>query len=297
MDKDRALSTQRRVTVNSLRDMAAAESPQRIVMITAYDNASARLVDRAGVDVVLVGDSLGMTMLGYDSTLPVTMDDMVRATAAVSRGCERALVVADMPFGSYQASVDEAVRNASRLLAEGGAHAVKLEGSGAHVLDVVERLVESGIPVMGHLGLTPQSVNAFGGYRTQAKDAMGAADLLEACLVLEALGAFAIVLECVPEELAARAAQLAEIPMIGIGAGIGCDGEVQVFHDILGLTEFLPRHAKRYADLSSAIVNAVGQYAEDVRERSFPGVGQSVSMDPDTLAEAERIFAADEGDE
>lgn len=297
MDKERAVTRQRRVTVTSLRDMAAGESPQRIVMITAYDHASARLVDRAGVDAVLVGDSLGMTMLGFGSTLPVTMDDMVRATASVSRGCERALVIADMPFGSYQASVDEAVRNAARLLAEGGAHAVKIEGSGTHILDVVERLVESGIPVMGHLGLTPQSVNALGGYRTQAKDAIGAADLLESCLMLEAFGAFGIVFECVPEELAARAAELLEIPVIGIGAGIGCDGEVQVFHDVLGLTEFLPKHAKRYADLSSTIVKAVGQYADDVRSRSFPGVDQSVSMDPGILAEAERIFAEEEIDE
>lgn len=281
-----------RVTVTRLREMAAPEDPQRIVMITAYDHATACLVDGAGVDAVLVGDSLGMTMLGHDSTLAVTMDDMVRATGAVARGCKRALVIADMPFGSYQGGVETAVANAARLLAA-GAHAVKIEGSGAHALDVVERLTDSGIPVMGHLGLTPQSVNALGGYRTQAKEAPAAADLLEACVVLEALGAFAIVLECIPAELAARAADLLDIPIIGIGAGSSCDGEVQVVHDILGLGGRTPRHAKRYAEIGSAIAQAVSSYAADVRSGVFPGEEQTVHGDPALIAEAEILFAAE----
>jgi 3-methyl-2-oxobutanoate hydroxymethyltransferase len=269
-------------------------------MLTAYDFNSARLVEAAGVDAILVGDSLGMTVLGHNSTLPVTMDDMVRATAAVSRAVDRVLVIADMPFMSYQPSLEVALVNAGRLLAEGGAQAVKIEGAGPNALSVTEELVEAGVPVMGHVGLTPQSVNALGGYRTQARDAEAAAKLLEDCVALEEAGAFAIVLECIPAELAQRASQLVSIPTIGIGAGAGCDGQVQVFHDILGLGDFLPRHAKRFADLGAAVRDAVSTYASEVRDGSFPGAEQTVHVDASVVAQAEVLYSAaldDEDDE
>lgn len=275
----------RPVTTATFRALKA--SGQRIVVVTAYDVSAARLVDAAGVDAVLVGDSLGMTVLGYDSTLPVTMDDMLRATAAVVRGTARALVVADMPFMSYQASSKEGVRNAGRLMAEGGAGAVKLEG-GAGIAKTVRRITAAGIPVMGHVGLTPQSVHQLGGYRVQGKDADAAARLLDDCLALQEAGAFAIVLECVPAELAEIASKELSIPTIGIGAGAGCDGEVQVFHDLLGLGgDFTPRHARRYAELGAAAREAVTAYAADVRLRTFPAEGQSTHMDA-TVAEALR---------
>lgn len=273
-----------RVTVSAFR--ALKESGTRIVMLTAYDYNSARLVEAAGVDAVLVGDSLGMTVLGHDSTLPVTLDDMLSATAAVSRACSRVLVVADMPFMTYQVSHEEGMRNAGRLVAQAGAHAVKLEGATPSVLGLVRSLTEAGVPVMGHLGLTPQSVNALGGYRTQARDEAAAAKLLADCLALQDAGAFAVVLECIPAELATRATELLSIPTIGIGAGVGCAGEVQVFHDILGLGTFLPRHAKRYADLGERIVEAVASYASDVRGSAFPTEAQSSHVDPAIVAAA-----------
>ena len=280
-----------RITVNSFAALKAAERP--IVMLTAYDHPSARLAEKAGVDAVLVGDSVGMTVLGLDSTLAVSMDDMVRHCSAVSSACERVLIVADMPFMSYQAELAEGVRNAGRLVAEGGAHAVKVEGASAATLELVDRLVAAGVPVMGHLGLTPQSVHALGGYRSQARDGQAGAKLMRDALALEKAGAFAVVLECIPAELAERVSGLLGVPTIGIGAGAGCDGEVQVFHDLLGLGERLPRHAKRYADVSAAIVSAVEQYAADVREGRFPGDDQTVHADPEALAEAELLFAGD----
>ena len=273
----------RPVTTATFRARKAAA--QRIVMLTAYDASSARLVDAAGVDAILVGDSLGMTMLGYDSTLPVTMDDMTRATAAVTRVARRALVVADLPFMSYQASADDALRNAGRLMSEGGAGAVKLEG-GIEVAETVRRMVAAGIPVMGHVGLTPQSVHQLGGYRVQAKDAPAAERLLDDCHALQDAGAFAIVLECIPGELAVLVSAELEVPTIGIGAGAGCDGEVQVFHDLLGLGgDFTPRHAKRYAELGAAVREAVAAYAADVRSGAFPGEEQTTHMDAAALAE------------
>jgi 3-methyl-2-oxobutanoate hydroxymethyltransferase len=275
----------------ALTALKAAGRP--ITVITAYDYHSARLVEQAGVDAILVGDSLGMTMLGHDSTLPVTMDDMVRATAAVSRAATRALVIADMPFMSYQPSIELALVNAGRLLAEGGAHAVKIEGASASSLQVTTELVDAGVPVMGHVGLTPQSVNTLGGYRTQAKDAAAAAMLMDGCRELQDAGAFAIVLECIPSELANRVSELLTIPTIGIGAGVGCDGQVQVFHDLLGLGEFVPRHAKRYTDVGQAITDAVSAYVEDVRARSFPGEPQTTHVSKDVIAQAELLFSAD----
>ncbi len=273
----------RPVTTTTLRARKAAS--QRIVMITAYDASSARIAEAAGVDAILVGDSLGMTVLGFDSTIPVTMEDMVRATSAVTRVTRRALVIADMPFMSYQASVDDALRNAGRLMSEGGSGAVKLEG-GAVVAETVSRLTAAGIPVMGHVGLTPQSVHQLGGYRVQAKDAPTAERLLDDCRALQDAGAFAVVLECIPAEIAAIASADLDIPTIGIGAGAGCDGEVQVFHDLLGLGgDFTPRHAKRYAELGDAAREAVAAYAADVRMGTFPGEGQTTHMDAAALGE------------
>ncbi len=254
----------------------------RIVVVTAYDTPSARLLEEAGVDAILVGDSLGMTVLGFDSTLPVTMDDMVRHTAAVSRGARRALVIADMPFMSFQATRADALRNAGRLMAEGHAGAVKLEG-GAAVARTVERIVSAGIPVMGHVGLTPQSVHQLGGYRVQGRSAEAAVALLDDCQALQSAGAFAIVLECIPAELARHASRELDIPTIGIGAGVGCDGEVQVFHDLLGLSDFTPRHARRYAEVGAAIRDGVAAYATDVRAGIFPGEEQSSRMDLEAL--------------
>lgn len=276
----------RPVTITALRGMKSAHRP--IVMVTAYDAPSARLVDEAGVDAILVGDSLGMVVLGHDSTLPVTMDDMLHHTRAVVRGATHALVIADMPFMSFQINAEEALRNAGRLMAEAGAHAVKLEG-GARMAGTVARLVESGIPVMGHVGLTPQSVHQLGGYRVQAKESAAALELLDDCRALESAGAFAIVLECIPAELAAIVSAELEIPTIGIGAGAGCDGQVQVFHDLLGLGgEFVPRHAKRFADVGSAIRDAVTAYAEEVRGGAFPSAAESTVMDPAAVAEVDR---------
>lgn len=289
MSVHREADFERPLTTSAFR--ARKESSQRIVMVTAYDVSSARLADAAGVDAILVGDSLGMTVLGYDSTLPVTLDDMLRATGAVVRGARRALVVADMPFMTFQVSAEDALRNAGRLMSEAGAGAVKLEG-GVLVAETVRRLTSAGIPVMGHVGLTPQSVHQLGGYRVQGKDAAAAIALLEDCRALQAAGAFAIVLECVPAELAALVTGELAVPTIGIGAGAGCDGEVQVFHDLLGLGgDFLPRHAKRYAEAGELIREAISAYADDVRTSRFPGEEQSVHMDARTLDEV-RGFAA-----
>jgi 3-methyl-2-oxobutanoate hydroxymethyltransferase len=255
-----------------------------IVMVTAYDAPSARLVDDAGVDAILVGDSLGMVVLGYESTLPVTLDDMLHHTRAVVRGASRALVVADMPFMTFQITAEEALRNAAILMAQGGAHAVKLEG-GVSVAPTVERLVQAGIPVMGHVGLTPQSVHQLGGYRVQAKDDATARALLADCHALQAAGAFAIVLECIPTELARMVSEELAIPTIGIGAGAGCDGQVQVFHDLLGLGGgFVPRHAKQFADVGLVIQQAVEAYVDEVRDGAFPTAAQATAMDSQVLA-------------
>lgn len=274
---------ERSVTTSTFRARKAAS--QRIVMVTAYDTSSARLVDAAGVDAILVGDSLGMTVLGYETTLPVTLADMLRHTAAVVRGTKRALVIADMPFMSFQICAEDALRNAGRLMSEAGAGAVKLEG-GVTVAETVRKLTSAGIPVMGHVGLTPQSVHQLGGYRVQAKEAVSAEALLDDCRALQDAGAFAVVLECIPAELAQLASTMLAIPTIGIGAGAGCDGEVQVFHDILGLGgEFTPRHAKRYAEIGAAVREAVEAYADEVRAGAFPAEEQTTHMDAAAFAE------------
>jgi 3-methyl-2-oxobutanoate hydroxymethyltransferase len=280
---------ERPVTTSTFRARKAAS--QRIVMVTAYDVSAARLVDAAGVDAILMGDSLGMTMLGHPSTLQVTMDDVLRATAAVVRGTRHALVIGDMPFMSYQASVEDAMRNAGALMAA-GAGAVKLEG-GVAVAETVRRLTQAGIPVMGHVGLTPQSVNQLGGYRVQGKDAATAERLLADLHALDDAGAFAAVLECIPSELAALATGEVSLSTIGIGAGAGCDGEVQVYHDLLGLGgDFTPRHAKHYAELGDAVTVAVAAYADDVRRGAFPGEDQTTHVDPAVLDEVRAFRAA-----
>ncbi len=246
-------------------DLPAMKSRgEKIVMLTAYDATMAHLLDQAGADVLLVGDSLGMVILGGADTLEVTMDDMIRHTRAVQRGTRRALVVADMPFMSYQASMEDAIRNAGRLLQEGGAMAVKLEG-GAPMIATIERLVSLGIPVVGHLGLTPQSVHRMGGFKRQATTVEAGRQLLEDAVAIERAGAFAIVLECIPAELAREASARLHIPVIGIGSGADCDGQVLVSYDLLGLTSSAPPFAKRKANLDQIVVEAVRKFAEEVR--------------------------------
>ncbi|MCS7316450.1 MAG: 3-methyl-2-oxobutanoate hydroxymethyltransferase [Bryobacterales bacterium] len=249
---------------------AMKQRGQKIVMLTAYDASMARLLDRAGVDVLLVGDSLGMVIMGCETTLPVTMEAMLHHVQAVSRGARRALVVADMPFLSYQVSAEEALRNAGRLLQQGGAAAVKLEG-GRPVLDVVRRLTDAGIPVMGHLGLVPQSVHKLGGFRPRARSEREAAQLLEEARELETAGAFAVVLESIPAHVARAVTECLSIPTIGIGAGPHCDGQVLVSYDIFGLYEgSLPPFVKQYARLGELMVEAARAFAEDVRQGRFP---------------------------
>ncbi len=282
------------MTATALKAMKGASEP--IVVVTAYDHPTARLADAAGVDAILVGDSLGMTVLGHESTLRVTMDDMVRATSAVSGAVSHALVIADMPFGSWQTSVEDGVRNAVRLVAEGGAQAVKIEGADAHTLEVITRVVDAGIPVMGHVGLTPQSVNAIGGYRTQGVDAESAMMVIEDAARVEEALAFSVVLECIPTEVADYITSDLEVPTIGIGAGGGCDGQVQVLHDVIGLTERMPRHAKRYADVAGEIERALAALADDIRARRFPTAEMSTPASKGLVREAldlrRALFAA-----
>ena len=272
-----------RVTINDVREMKARG--EKIPMMTAYDYTSARIVDDAGIPIILVGDTLGQVVLGYDSTLPVTMDEMIHHTKAVARGAGRALIVGDMPFMSYQTGPTDALRNAGRFLQQGGAQTVKLEG-GVNMAPTVERIVSSGIPVMGHIGLTPQSVNQLGGYKVQGKSLKSAVRLMEDARALEEAGAFALVLECVPASLARLITERVSIPTIGIGAGRNCDGQVQVFHDMLGLfTDFVPKHAKRYADLGQSIAGAVAEYISEVKDQRFPAREHSYHIKEEVLAE------------
>ena len=277
-----------RVTIRDLRQMK--RRGEKIPMMTAYDYTSAKLLEQAGIPLMLVGDSLGQVVLGYDSTVPVTMDEMVHHVKTVVRGTERAHVIGDMPFGSYHADIPEAIRNAGRLLKDGGAQSVKLEG-GHHMAETVSRIVKSGIPVMGHIGLTPQSVNQLGGYRVQGKSLSAAMDLMEDARVLEEAGAYAIVLECVPAQLAKLISERVKVPTIGIGAGVGCDGQVQVFHDFLGLlSDFVPKHARRYAELGETIKNAAAAYISDVQEEAFPTEKESFTMSESVLHLEGRAF-------
>ncbi|MGA7918214.1 MAG: 3-methyl-2-oxobutanoate hydroxymethyltransferase [Candidatus Acidiferrales bacterium] len=246
------------------------ETKQKITCLTAYDYPTARLLDQAGVDILLVGDSLGMVVLGYDSTLPVTLDEVLHHTRAVRRGTQRALLVADMPYGSFHVSLEESVRNAVRLVKEGGAEAVKVEG-GERRIELIARLVESEIPVMGHVGLTPQSIHALGGFHVQGKTVDAARQLERDARAVEAAGAFAVVLESLPREIAARITEKLHIPTIGIGAGPECDGQVLVFNDLVGLTMgHKPKFARQYVNLAAEISRAVTSYCEDVRRGDFP---------------------------
>lgn len=265
-------------TVRRFLDLKARGEP--IVAVTAYDALFGRLVHEAGVDLILVGDSLGQVVLGYPSTLPVTLDDMIRAAAAVRRGAPDAFLVVDMPFLSYQVSPEDALRNAGRVLQETGAQAVKIEGGGPRAEETVARLVEAGVAVMGHLGLTPQSVHALGGYRVQARDGDAAARLEREAQGLEHAGAFSLVLELIPTELAERVSRSLRVPTIGIGAGVGCDGQVLVLPDLLGLNPgFQPRFLKRYGDLWGAASEAVTRYADEVRAGTYPDDDHSFPTD------------------
>ena len=272
-----------RVTIGEIKEMK--QRGDKIAMLTAYDYSTARLLDEAGVALILVGDSLGMVILGYESTIPVTMDEMIHHTKAVVRGTKHALVIGDMPFMTYHVSIDDALRNAARFIQEGGAQAVKLEG-GEVVADRVSRLVACGIPVQGHIGLTPQSVHQIGGYKVVGKTPDVAVRLLNDARALEEAGVFSIVLECVPAPLSKLITERVTVPTIGIGAGKNCDGQVQVVSDILGLfTDFVPKHAKQYAKLSQAITSAVADYIAEVKAETFPTPKQSYEMDESILAQ------------
>jgi 3-methyl-2-oxobutanoate hydroxymethyltransferase len=270
-----------RVTIADIRKKK--EKRERFAAITAYDVVTARLVDEAGIPLILVGDSLGMVVLGYDSTIPVTLGDIIHHTRAVVRGSSKALIVADLPFMTYHKSAEQALESAGRCLQEGGAQAVKLEG-GRAIAATVARLTEAGIPVMGHLGLTPQSIHQLGGFRAQGKTVERARELLDDALALQEAGAFAIVLECVPAELSKLITERLEIPTVGIGAGPHCDAEIQVVSDTLGwFSDFVPKHAKQFAKLAEAAAAALREYAEAVEAGTFPTEKESVSVSEDVI--------------
>jgi len=270
-----------RTTILGIQKMK--DSGQKIPMVTAYDASFARLVEAAGIPIILVGDSLGMTVQGHDTTIPVTMDDMIYHARAVVRGTNKALIVVDLPFMSYGVSFEQALTNAARAMQEGGGGAVKIEG-GTHMAPTVEQLVSNGIPVMAHIGLTPQSVHQLGGWRIQGRNADSAQRLIDDALALEQAGAFAIVLETIPALLGKEITARLHIPTIGIGAGPHCDGQVQVLHDMLGLLEDkLPKHAKRYTNLAQMIRQAVSEYAAEVHDSKFPTEEHSFEIDQATL--------------
>ena len=281
-----------KITIPSL--LARKASGPRIVCLTAYDYPTAKVLDEGGVDLILVGDSLGMVVLGYENTVPVTMEEMIHHTRAVSRGVRRALVVGDMPYFSFHLSPDETIRNASRFLKEGGAAAVKIEGASRNRLKVVEAMVEAEIPVMGHVGLTPQSIHHLGRFRVKGAKADEARRIVDDAVNLEKAGAFAVVLESMPVEVAADVTRTLKIPTIGIGAGPACDGQVLVFHDMMGFTTgYMPKFVRKYADLHAAMSGAVAAYSKDVREGRFPDDATSYHLKPDVAAELVRAKARD----
>ena len=272
-----------RVTINQIKEMK--DKGEKIAMLTAYDYTSARIIDQAGIPLIMVGDSLGMVVLGYESTIPVTMNEMLHHIRAVTRGTRQALVIGDMPFMSYHISTEDALRNAARFIQEGSAQAVKLEG-GQAVADRIKSIVACGIPVMGHIGLTPQSRHQLGGFKAQGKTLEAARKLLADAQAVEDAGAFAIVLETIPAPLASIISQRISIPTIGIGAGIGCDGQVQVISDILGLfTDFVPKHTKKYASIADIMSSAIAEYHKEVKAGEFPAAAQSIAMDDSILHE------------
>ncbi|MDD4876224.1 MAG: 3-methyl-2-oxobutanoate hydroxymethyltransferase [Dehalococcoidales bacterium] len=272
-----------RITINQIKNMK--QKGEKIVMLTAYDYTTAQMIDKAGIPLILVGDSLGMVVLGYESTIPVTIEDMLHHTKAVVRGTKKTMIIGDMPFMTYHVSIDETLKNAARFIQEGGAQAIKLEG-GVNVAEKVRRIVDCGIPVMGHIGLTPQSVYQLGGFKVQGKTTETAIRLLKDAQALEEAGAWAVVLETVPAQLATLITQKLSIPTIGIGAGVGCDGQVQVINDMLGsYTDFVPKHAKQYTKLSNIMYNAISEYSNEVKNGSFPTDEHSFSMDENLLSE------------
>ena len=261
----------------------AKEKKEKLTMLTAYDYSTAKIIDEAGINGILVGDSLGMVCLGYEDTLSVTMEDMIHHTRAVARGTKNTLVVGDMPFMSYQTSVYDAVVNAGRLIKEGRAQAVKLEG-GIEVCDKIEAIVKASIPVMGHIGLTPQSVNAFGGFKVQGKDKEAAKKLIDEALAIEKAGAFAVVLECVPAKLAAIISEKLSIPTIGIGAGVNCDGQILVYQDMLGVfSDFTPKFVKKYENLGEKMNIAFRKYIEEIKDGVFPAEEHSFKINDDVI--------------
>ncbi|MBN1693608.1 MAG: 3-methyl-2-oxobutanoate hydroxymethyltransferase [Dehalococcoidales bacterium] len=275
-----------RVTINQIKEMK--QKGEKIVMLTSYDYVTAQIVDKAGIHMILVGDTLGMVVLGYKTTIPVTIEEMLHHTKAVVRGTENTLVIGDMPFMTYQISAEEAIRNAGRFLQETGCQAVKLEG-GVTMAEKVKRIVECGIPVMGHIGLTPQSINQLGGHKIQGRTPEAARKLLDDAKAIEQAGAFALVLETVPARLAALITKRISIPTIGIGAGAGCDGQVQVINDILGsYTGYIPKHAKQYVKLVDIMSNAVSQYRDEVTTGEFPADENSFTIDDAVIAELEK---------
>jgi 3-methyl-2-oxobutanoate hydroxymethyltransferase len=272
-----------RKTINEIREMK--QKGEKITMLTAYDYSTAKIIDEVGIPLILVGDSLGMVILGYETTIPVTIEDMLHHTKAVVRGTKQALIVGDMPFMTYHASVEDAMRNAARFIQEAGAQAIKLEG-GVTVAEKVKRVVECGIPVMGHIGLTPQSVHQLGGHKVQGRSPEAALRILKDAQALEEAGVFAMVLESVPAPLSAMITEKVGVPTIGIASGPYCDGQVQIINDILGsFTDFVPRHAKQYAKLADTIRSAVSEYNDEVRAGTFPTKKHSFSMDESILAE------------
>ncbi len=274
------MSNNKFTTISFLK---AKKDGKKITMLTAYDYTTAKLLDEAGIDSLLVGDSLGMVMLGYESTLQVTVDDIIHHTKAVVRGAKRSMVVADMPFLSYHISIEESVRNAGRLIQEGGASAVKLEG-GANIIDMVKAIVRAQIPVMGHLGLTPQSINVLGGYKIQGTNLEQIEKMIEDAELLQQAGVFAIVLECVPAKVATLISERLQIPTIGIGAGAGCDGQVLVSQDMLGMyTDLKPKFVKEYAQMGNAIKDACKQYMSEVEGQEFPSEEHSFHIDHEIL--------------
>lgn len=268
-------------TVNTFRE--AKEKGEKLAMLTAYDYSTAKLEDEAGINGILVGDSLGNVVLGYEDTISVTMEDMIHHGAAVARGAKNALVIIDMPFMSYQTSVYDAVVNAGRLMKEGRANAVKLEG-GAEVCPQIKAITDAGIPVMAHLGLTPQSVNAFGGYKVQGKSEAAAKKLIEDAQAIEKAGAFAVVLECVPAKLAEMVSAKLDIPTIGIGAGAGCDGQILVYQDMLGMfSDYTPKFVKRFAEAGQMMQGAFADYIKEVQEGSYPAPEHTFKIDDEVL--------------
>ncbi len=276
---------QKKVTVNDFHE--AKRSGRKITMLTAYDFPMAKLTDEAGVDAILVGDSLGMVVLGYEDTTKVTMEDMLHHAKAVTRGAKRAMVIGDMPFLSYHLGIYESVRNAGRLIGEGGCTAVKLEG-GRAVTEDVKAIVSAGIPVMGHLGYTPQSINLFGGHKAQGKTLETARKMIEDAMLLQAAGVFSLVLECVPYRLAELISRRLDIPVIGIGSGNGCDGQVLVIHDVLSLGGFTPKHAKVYCNMREQTVQAVQEYLSEVASGAFPTQKNSFIIEEEVYRQLEK---------